>query len=395
MSDETGVRRDFGDTAVDALRARLQDGSAPEIDPAIFAERLAQMGVHVDAGALLRAAAESGMLAVKHAYRCPVAMCRRLIDQSAIANQQCPHCGTDYRETGDEPIQDEIFVVHGELSRLMPWLICVHGMNTRGEWQEEFSWRIANRFKYHAPVFIYKYGTLRFSVLVRWRHRMQMRKLAGRVRAAMEYAAAHGISDPPDVVVHSFGSQLFRLLLESDECKDLNFGRVIVVGGIIRPDFDWSSLIDSGRVQAVLCHCGGRDVPVRLAQVFIPGAGPSGRHGFTDSSVFNVMDIKSRHSDAFSAAAFQANLAPEGLWDRFWRRPLAGLADARLFVAEPWKPVWWPLRHLLWLAGLTVLAAVLIGALWVATIACSSIIAVVADGLRESPSVVVPLEGRG
>lgn len=373
MTDETDLRRDFGDEAVEALHARLKDGSAPEVDPAIFGQRLAAAGVNVDVSALLKAAAAAGMVALKHVLRCPVAACRRLLDQDAVTNQQCPFCGTDYRETGDEPIEADIFLIPGELSRLVPWLICVHGMNTRGEWQEEFSWRVANRFKYHAPVFIYKYGTLRFGVLVRWRHRMQMHKLAARVRAAMEYAAAHGISDPPDVVVHSFGSQLFRLLLESHEGDGLNFGRVIVVGGIIRPDFDWSSMITAGRVQAVLCHCGGRDLPVRLAQVFIPGTGPSGRLGFYDPCVINVMDKNYRHSDAFNPEAFRANLASEGLWDRFWRRPLSGFSDARLFVPEPWRPLWRPLRGLLRCAGLIALVAMLIAALSLAALAFSAI----------------------
>jgi hypothetical protein len=225
------------------------------------------------------------------------------------------------------------------VSRSVPWLIAVHGFNTRGPWQEEFSWRIANRFKYHAPVLIYKYGLVRFGVLFRWRHRMLARQLGERIRKAITHARENQIQESPDVIIHSFGSQLFRLVLDMTEFSDLRFGRVIAVGSVIRPDFDWSSYIRDGRIEAVFDQCGGRDLAVPFAQFAIPGTGPGGRHGFMDSAVINVRNRRYGHSTAFTEAELARNLARGGSWDRFLREPLATFSDVTRFEPHAWSPV--------------------------------------------------------
>jgi hypothetical protein len=139
-------------------------------------------------------------------------------------------------------------------------MIVVHGMNTRAPWQEDFSWLVANKLKYAAPVLIHKYGWATIDVLVVRRHRQLARTLGARIRRAVEYARARGLTDAPDVLVHSFGSRLFSLIMNDEAFSDLNFGRVITAGSIIPPDFNWRSLIDEGRVEAVLNHMGGRDL---------------------------------------------------------------------------------------------------------------------------------------
>lgn len=228
----------------------------------------------------------------------------------------------------------------------MPWLIAVHGFNTRGPWQEDFSWRIANRFKYHAPVLIYKYGLVRFGVLLRWRHGMLARQLSQRIRQAIVHARANQIEEAPDVIIHSFGSQLFRLVLETPGSSDVRFGRVIAVGSVIRPDFDWSSYLRSGRIEAVLCQCGGKDWAVPFAQFFIPNAGPGGRHGFIDPAVINVRNDQYSHSTALTEGELARNLAYGGLWDRFLRELLATFSDPAQFKPRAWSPSLALVRHL-------------------------------------------------
>ncbi|WP_296677553.1 hypothetical protein [Novosphingobium sp.] len=92
-------------------------------------------------------------------------------------------------------------------------MIVVHGMNTRGAWQEDFSWLIDNRLKYSAPILIYKYGWATVDVLARWIHRRLAKRLGQRMRKAADYARERGLSAAPDILVHSFGSRLFSLIL--------------------------------------------------------------------------------------------------------------------------------------------------------------------------------------
>jgi len=344
---EDQLRERFGDKAVDALVAQLRSGEAPEIDPLLFGAKLAGAGIVVEVKSLLDAASEAGLVARVSIWQCPEPSCRRLIDSDAVANRHCPYCGTDYRETGDDPVEAVVYRGSTAISRSVPWLIAVHGFNTRGPWQEDFSWRIANRFKYHAPVVIYKYGLVRLGVLFRWRHRMLARRLVQQIRKAITHARENQIEEPPDIVIHSFGSQLFRLVLDFADCSDLRFGRVIAVGSVIRPDFDWSSYIRDGRIEAVLDQCGGSDWAVPFAQFTIPGTGPGGRHGFTDPAVINVRNGEYGHSTAFTEVELARNLAHGGLWDRFLREPLATFSDPTRFVPNAWSPAHGLIRWLL------------------------------------------------
>jgi hypothetical protein len=157
-------------------------------------------------------------------------------------------------------------------------------------------------------------------------------------RALQPFPRQNQIEEPPDIVIHSFGSQLFRLLLEMPGSSDLRFGRVIAVGSVIRPDFDWSSYLRNGRIEAVLCQCGARDWVVPFAQYFMPNSGPGGRHGFIDPAVINVRNGQYGHSTALTEGELAQNLARGGSWDRFLREPLATFSDPARFEPSVWSP---------------------------------------------------------
>lgn len=149
------------------------------------------------------------------------------------------------------------------------------------------------------------------------------------------------ISEPPDIVIHSFGSKLFVLLLELEEFSDLKFGRVIVTGSVIRTDFEWSKVISKGQVEAILNHCGGKDYAVPFAQFFIPGTGPAGKYGFSDNKTLNAMSPEYGHSSCFKSDALTDNLQDGGLWDQFLRNTVLSSSDDRLFLPESanWRPI--------------------------------------------------------
>lgn len=334
------------------IAARRARGVGLEFRAAEFAGAAGSDWPNPDLQSFLDRAAEEGELDRIEYWLCPVRGCGRPLDANMVANDQCPYCRTDYREEGVEPLAAFLYRISGETSRDIHWMIAVHGMNSRAPWQEEFSWRIANKLKYSAPVLIYKYGWITIDVLVLWRHHQLARALGRRLRRAVAFARANGIGDPPDILVHSFGSRLFTLVLDSPEHSDLRFGRVITAGSVVRPDYDWSAHVASGRIEAVLNHVGGRDRPVRFAQYWIPGTGPGGRVGYLDKGALNVASADFGHSDFFTEEALGEILAKGGLWDRFLTHPLATLTAEGRFAASAWRPAFAPLRWVTRLLGI-------------------------------------------
>ncbi|EPJ76908.1 hypothetical protein CFII64_27413 [Pseudomonas sp. CFII64] len=103
-------------------------------------------------------------------------------------------------------------------------------------------------------------------------HRRLARRLGERIRIAIQQGTDSERPFRPDVIAHSGGTQLFSLILEDPDFHDLKPGRVIRAGSIVRPEFDWSRHIASGRVEAVMNHVVAKDSAVPLAQYTIPGA---------------------------------------------------------------------------------------------------------------------------
>lgn len=367
---ETGLREEFGSQAVDLLLARIADGATAELDPRLFASAIGFSETRTRE--FLDAAAAAGWAEPRLLAFC--ANCEAQTSERTSEEGVCTACDHVFADHGGI-VRRQVYRLAAHRTRDIPWLIAIHGFNTHGAWQQEFSWRIATKLKYSAPVFIYKYGLIRFSVLVQWRHRQLARQLGHEIRNAVEHALASGIPEPPDVVLHSFGSQLFVQLLALPEFDDLRFGRVIAAGSVIRPDYDWSSRIRESRVEAVLNHRGGRDCAVPFAQFFIPGTGPGARHGFTDPTAINILNRDYKHSSCFDVQELKANLGEGGAWDRFLRRPDHSFQDQQ-HPPRVWRPVAAVIRGAARIAGVGVIATsgcILVSfgaAVWLKLLAC-------------------------
>ncbi|GLX15447.1 hypothetical protein Pstr01_36860 [Pseudomonas straminea] len=271
-------------------------------------------------------------------YRCPMAPCARLLP-AGMANTVCPFCQADFEQEGVTAEVEPVYRLVGEGSRDIRWLIVIHGMNSRAKWQEAFSWEIANRLSYSAPVLIYKYGWATIDVFARWLHDRLARRLGERMRIAIAEAQKSRLPDRPDIIAHSFGTLLLSRVLENPEFADLKFGRIITAASIVRPDFDWDRLIAQGRVEAVLNHVGGQDRAVPFAQYAIPGAGPGGKVGYLAASTLNVRAEEYGHSGFFLPENLGAAISRHGLWQAFLTRPLARFRPVGAFVAEAdWRP---------------------------------------------------------
>ena len=71
----------------------------------------------------------------------------------------------------------------------------------------------------------------------------------------MNHAHAERIKEPPDIVIHSFGSHLFTILLGMKEFSDLKFGRVISVGSVLYDQIlngVYSSLLVASRLFLII-----------------------------------------------------------------------------------------------------------------------------------------------
>lgn len=328
------------------IEARRQAGDGLEFEPAVIAAATGSAWPDPTLQTFLDDLVNAQRMQRLEVRLCPNPACHQPLDLGMLTNGECPYCHFMFGAAGEEPISSIRYRITGEISRDIRWMIVVHGMNTRGQWQEDLSWLIANKLKYAAPVLIHKYGWVTIDVLLMPLHLKIAKILGKKIRRATDYARARGLTAEPDIVVHSFGSHLFSLLLQDKEFADLRFGRVITTGSIIRPDFAWSSLIEAGRLEAVLNHTGGEDLPVLFAQFLIPGTGPSGRVGFVDLAVLNQRDATFGHSDCLGEQHLHKALAKDGLWDRFLTQPKGLFTPTYPFRNDKWSPAFAPLRWL-------------------------------------------------
>lgn len=322
---------------------------------------------------LLNRVAADGWLERKQRKRCP--NCDSQISEEEAAQPVCPHCEVAYSELGGVRVET-VYIRNLAPSRVVDWVVAIHGMNTSGAWQEAFTWRLATTWGRSVPVAVYKYGIVIAGVMMTWRRRKLQNDLRSKLAALRDEARAQGFSGKPDVIAHSFGTWLLGHLIENELTREpedrLKFGRIILTGCVLRPDFDWKRIKDADLVDDVLNHYGSKDPIVLLAHATIWDSGPSGRRGFDGDQVFNVRADGCGHSDLFSidkcvvfsidkgvvhAHRFQgcsdnpsAISHLEDSYKRFWRpfltlprQELGGLPD-RADPATPWRQLPWLLR---------------------------------------------------
>ncbi|KFL25148.1 hypothetical protein JP74_21205 [Devosia sp. 17-2-E-8] len=335
------LKRDHSPELVDGVRLQIERADTELIDPEIFTKGL---DASIDATKLLlEEVARLGLLLSSEEKHC--GQCGALASEEDQAIGRCPRCNARYEEL-DEPFKiKQVFKLpQGRRSRDISWLVTVHGMNTDGPWQQDFSWAIAKKLRYSAPILIFKYPILRAMTLFERTQRLASTDLGERLRLAAAQASQRigELSPAPDVVLHSYGTLLFSRLLLNDRFADLRFNRVILAGSIVRPDFDWSSYVKSGRIKQVINHCGDKDNAVFVAEFMMPNSGPSGRVGFLDPVVSNVKAPGYGHGSFFDIDRMRANLAPNGAWDRFLTAPAERVAGDEIMV----RPHHWAAKPL-------------------------------------------------
>jgi hypothetical protein len=294
--------------------------------------------------ALLDRLAADGWLVRTQRQRCP--NCDHQLDAATAAGAVCPECNEAFSQHGGVVVET-IYIRDIAPARVVDWVIAIHGMNTTGAWQESFSWLLSTTWGRSVPVAVYKYGIVLAGVIMAWRRNTLRDQLREKLAALRDEARAQGFTGNPDLIAHSFGTWLFGHLLERELTRPpqerLAFGRVILTGCVLRPDFDWQRLKDAGLVEDVLNHYGTADAVVPWAHATIHNAGPSGHRGFDGNEVLNIRAEGYGHSDLFLRdLAHSYNV----YWKPFLKLPRKEF-DAIPNGADPtttWRPYPWPLR---------------------------------------------------
>ncbi len=326
---------------IDQLRRRLESGGPFRLT----AEQLAveAMSTAEEAAAFLEALTDTGIVVSEISDVCPCDVQREL-PPLEVSEAVCAQCGRAFVDVPPgHPVKRTQYFHEAPVTRDVKWVLALHGMNTRGAWQEEFSWVLSRAYGYSVPVAIYKYGIVRPGAILKFRQRALVAELADRMRHLGQESTGSGFGGRPDVIAHSLGTWLLGHALR--ENPDLKVGRVILLGCILRPDFDWLSLIERGQVEAVLCHYGTRDFWAGVSHYIIPDSGPSGRRGFCDrKAIIHVEAPGFRHSDFFRKEDIRSKFST--LWTPFLTtaaRELGALAGGDP-PGKPWRQSSWLLR---------------------------------------------------
>jgi hypothetical protein len=309
-----------------------------------------------------------------------VAVCSRcggVISAEDRNRQRCSQC--DLNLTEENAVQERYsYRFEAPPSRDVLWVLALHGMNTRGDWQEAFNWRLSTAYKRSVPLAIYKYGIVRPGAVCRWCLRQMVQSVIERIHRLEGDTEAEGFAGPPDVIAHSLGTWLIGHALQRD--PKLKIGRLLLTGCILRPDFDWRALKSNGQVEAVLNHYGTKDFWAGVAHYVIPDSGPSGRIGFVSGAP--VVQVRSEgfgHSDYFT----QENLGRvfQQTWQPFLTMPSEKLKFLDVGGAAAWSSAAWPLRA-------TILPVLLLIVFWTAV---GAVLGCLILGMIEAPRFLLLL----
>ena len=114
----------------------------------------------------------------------------------------------------------------------------------------------------------------------------------------------------PSLIAHSFGTYIVGAALE--QFAEIRFDRIVLCGSIVRRDYNWGALIESGRVDAVLNDYGGKDLWPKVAEFLISDGGASGTKGFSipHANLYQRYRPVFSHSDYFYPLNYRENWIP-------------------------------------------------------------------------------------
>lgn len=240
-------------------------------------------------------------------YRGTPAACRAL-QRIAEALPQYPGLATSLRmaeehtrrATWNPLTTAEVIALPAATRKLV---ISLHGIRTRGAWQKQVHSELQRDGFPHELLDYGHFWALQLLVpfeitkKVDW-FRREYERLIGNTGTR------------PSIIAHSFGTYMVARAIE--KYGELEFDRLILCGSLVPEDYDWGTVIRSGRVNAVLNQYSPSDIWVRLGSFVVPGAGRSGIKGFNRShtQLFQQRRERFSHSDYFFPLNYSQNWLP-------------------------------------------------------------------------------------
>lgn len=335
------LRRSHNDRLVDYIYSKIDEGGHISLRPWAVAQE-SNVSEHT-AKLFLEKLANLEFLHRLEYIRCP---CEHQHEVSLETdNNICPYCDKDYIDVNNTgPIRDIRYENKLPAAEDIRWMILLHGMNSTGTWQQEFTWLISQQWGYAIPVYIYKYGIVRLGVLTRHSQQILKQRVVTQILSLCTRMEHQSFGHRPDVIAHSFGTWLIVNALRDN--PELKIRRLILVAGIVEPNFDWSILYKRNQIESVLCHFSPVDKPVIFTHYCIPNSGPSGRIGFNDrANVIHRRQDNFGHSDYFNEDNLENII--ENVWGKFLTLSKERLHDEIGNTSDQphdWKPKGWPIR---------------------------------------------------
>jgi pimeloyl-ACP methyl ester carboxylesterase len=151
-------------------------------------------------------------------------------------------------------------------------VVSVHGMNTRGVWQNELGPELQDAVLYYEMA---DYGDVKIGALSRG----TVVRIAEEIRKHYGFLIAKN-APLVSAVGHSLGTLgITKALLST---PDMRFDRIILAGSILPVSFQWQQLVATQQVGGVLNETTDSDPWPKRAKYVIPNSGRSGCDGFGD-----------------------------------------------------------------------------------------------------------------
>lgn len=236
---------------------------------------------------------------------------------------------------------------HSTLSRLL-WLrisgvtsssdprilvVPIHGIRTRGEWQE---W-LRRKLNAYQGVSVHPIGYDFLDAGRFWFPFLTRQPVIDRLKRELRAIRSDRPHDVLCIVAHSFGTYAVTEILQSE--PDIAIDRLLLCGGIVREKFRWDLVVQ--RPDPIVNDCGLRDVYPVLAKAFSWGYGATGRFGFKTYHVTDRFHSVS-HSGYFSDEVVDEYWVPFVLSGDKKSSPTDG--DLGSWRVLAWFLSWFPLK---------------------------------------------------
>lgn len=148
----------------------------------------------------------------------------------------------------------------------------VHGVESQGIWQMELAPLISGQGWIYQPLFFGRIRTL--QLLLPWERSKHIEWFRDRFNDIRKQYGEIRLS----IIAHSYGTYIVTRTLEI--YPQIKIDELILCGSIVRTDFDWDKLVRRNQVGRIRNDYGRRDLWAGIANLVVPGTGPSGRDGF-------------------------------------------------------------------------------------------------------------------